>query len=179
MAKLRTLPALLAMCQLALTYQPAWEGGPFAAVRPYLEDDEAWRWASPEMLAMRWLQWATSCFVLANQSRHKLGLVEDTWLIHTSLGPCWLSLPSARRAFEELSRQTPWAGPRPDGLKFYTATADETRQLVDPRFNGKALINLVRFTRDHHLGSDLRRARFVLRRLMVDGNRRPPSARWS
>jgi hypothetical protein len=328
MAKLRTLPALLSMCQLALTYQPAWEGGPFAAVRPFLEDDEMWRLASPEMMAMRWLQLASSClhtrqledghhflrraqrilardpvaaaylgiwaktlrvgllridpderrreesiemlrdtlssvpgsvqpeadrlsrlflfafeaigevaaarralgrharaeaaphvdralalysaslfcaftarhfdhmksvlahvgnlshlllaageiedaqlpmqwFMLANQSRHKFGLVEDTWLIHTSLGHCWLSIQAGRQAFDDLCRQTPWAGPRPDELTFYTGTVNETRLLGDPRYHGKALINLVRFARAQHLALDLRRARLELRRLIA------------
>jgi hypothetical protein len=78
-----------------------------------------------------------------------------------------LTVPSARLAFADLCHQTPWAGARPDQLMFYTAAADETRLIGDPRYFGKALINLVRFARERGLNAQHQRARQELQRLLA------------
>lgn len=326
LAREASLPAMLTMCATVLSYQPRWEGGPYGSVLPVLADPLAWRLASPEMQAMRWLQttsshlhtrrlkdahaslhraqrildrdpvaalhlgaWAVTLrlgllridpddrrrrqgaellaaslalppgaappevdrlahlfryafgavqqmqatrralgrhapadarphlqqalqlfnaalfcaftarhfdhmknllahlgsfaqglyeaglvddvsqplrwFLLANQMRHKLGLVEDTHLITSGLGHCWLSVPASRAAFATLCRESPWAGHRPDQLAYYLAAADETRALGDPRYHGKALINLLRFAREHRLAAEQRRASAELQRV--------------
>ncbi|EHR72451.1 hypothetical protein BurJ1DRAFT_3645 [Burkholderiales bacterium JOSHI_001] len=328
MARSPGLPPLLAICRLALNYQPSWEGGHFAAVLPLLADTQAWRDASPEMQAMRWLQtasshlhtrrlaeghislaraqrildrapvaaaylgvWATTLrlglaridpddrlrhdgageldlllshlpgaaapeadrlsrlflfnfaavgqvqqlrlaldrharadarrhvqqatrlfsaalfcaftgrhfdhmvsvlayvgsfahlqvesgldtdvdlplhwFMLGNQIQHKLELVDSTGLVAAGLGHCWLSLPQARRRFDALAGQQAWAGPRPDSAAFYQACCEVTRNLGDPRYLGKALINQLRFARESGRPAEARRAQAELQRLYL------------
>jgi hypothetical protein len=104
-------------------------------------------------------------FMLGNQMQHKLGLVDATGLVAAGLGHCWLSLPQARRNFDALARQQAWAGPRPDTLAFYQRLCDDTRALGDPRYQGKALINLLRFAREFGRPTEARRAQAELQRL--------------
>jgi hypothetical protein len=328
LAREPTPAALLAMCTLALDYQPSWEGGPYASVLTVLADAPRWRGATPEFRAMRWLQttsshlhtrrlaqahaslararrildrepvaaaylglWATTIeaglmridpdgqrrrltsvriaetlaplpgagapeadrlsrlflcafaaigevqalhralsgharvdarrhvvqatrlfsaslfcaftgrhfdhmmsvlahtgsfahalveaglerdvrlplqfFALANQATHKLGLVDSTGLVAAGLGHCWLSLPEARGAFRTLARRTRWAGPRPDELAFYQRGRDEMRALGDPRYQVKALVNLLRFTREFGPVGEARRAAQELQRMFT------------
>lgn len=98
------------------------------------------------------------CFVLGNQAMNKLALIDATGLIGAGLGNCWLSLPAARRAFDALATQRRWAGPRPHELAFYTQNRDETRHWGDPRYQGKALLNLMRFCAEFGPAAEGRRA---------------------